>query len=86
MLEFNACSLTEGHLSLQGVAPIRVQARPPYSATRGIGLPLCLGVQERILELQRRKEALARGALGAAEGEHGVEKKMGLEDLKFLFQ
>ena len=41
-------------------------------------------VEERILELQKRKAALARGALGAADGEEG-RFKMGVEDFKFLF-
>ena len=41
-------------------------------------------VEERILELQKRKAALARGALGGADGEEG-RFKMGVEDFKFLF-
>jgi DNA repair protein RAD5 len=42
-------------------------------------------VEERIIELQQRKEAIAKGALNMADGEHEVHK-MGLEDLKLLFQ
>lgn len=42
-------------------------------------------VEERIIELQERKEALAKGALSMADGEHEMQK-MGLEDLKLLFQ
>jgi DNA repair protein RAD5 len=42
-------------------------------------------VEERIIQLQQRKEALAKGALGSADGEQEMQK-MGLEDLKLLFQ
>ena len=40
-------------------------------------------VEDRILELQRKKSALVKGALGAESVEES--KAMRLEDLKFLF-
>ena len=40
-------------------------------------------VEDRILELQRKKSALVKGALGAESAEDS--KAMRLEDLKFLF-
>ena len=40
-------------------------------------------VEDRILELQRKKSALVKGALGAEGAEDA--KAMRLEDLKFLF-